>query len=40
MIANSHFVKMRIQTYYNAYPKVVHPFVELDDLPPLKIILP
>ncbi|MEK6625674.1 MAG: glycosyltransferase [Bdellovibrionota bacterium] len=36
MIANSHFVKMRIQTYYNAYPKVVHPFVELEDFASFK----
>ncbi|HAZ11680.1 MAG: hypothetical protein A2X86_18320 [Bdellovibrionales bacterium GWA2_49_15] len=31
MIANSNFVKTRIQTYYETDPLVVHPFVELAD---------
>ena len=36
MIANSHFVKMRIQTYYNTFPSVLHPFVELGDFLPFQ----
>ncbi|MEI9952477.1 MAG: glycosyltransferase [Pseudomonadota bacterium] len=31
MIANSHFVRTRIQRYYAREAHVVHPFVELDD---------
>jgi len=31
MVANSHFVKLRIERYYNRFASVVHPFVELQD---------
>jgi glycosyltransferase involved in cell wall biosynthesis len=36
MIANSNFVKMRIQSFYNIFPKVIHPFVELSDFEKFK----